>query len=192
MNLSYIRKLVDGKVSYDLAEPFKRAFIDCPVCGGTMLVDRKTWIAECLQCDHIEGDVPSMVTNRLNISRGEACISFGIFEQTQKYSPADEKFSFAKIKSYADQVPCTMKAIQEMQHGLLRSPFLLEALDKLHHVKVEAVQNDLVGMYVCNDVGFFIFPKIHMFSYLDSIAIVSMQKPGRTFYKKGGCNNHKR
>lgn len=74
--MMYIRFLSEGNVGHDLANPFETAYLICPECGASMILDRKTWTTECLGCLAVEMDIPAMFVNRMKGGRDVACISF--------------------------------------------------------------------------------------------------------------------
>lgn len=194
--MMYIRYLCQGDVGHDLANPFKTAYLTCPECGSSMILDRRKWTTVCLRCSFSELDIPSMLVNRSNVSREAACISFELCVSTVRNSDPSRIFIGAegvyvsedRSRQAAGGIKCTMKEVRRAHKDLINRPLLVEALCLLHDVSMNDIINKLIGARLDREVGFFLFPKIRLKSFVEEIEIISMLEPSVRHLKARGCN----
>ena len=173
----YIRKLLEGKVNYDLTNPLKNAFIVCPQCGDVMLLDREAWSTKCFNCSYVEWDIPGMVVGRTNLTREAACVSYGIFLESGAYS-LNSNISFAKIKTIASELRGSMAELKKNHLKLMKNEFLFEAFMIHSSMSKVEVEGSNAGISVDGDCGVFLVPEVEMLSLITSMEIISMHDPG--------------
>lgn len=195
--MMYVRFLSEGNVGHDLANPFETAYLICPECKSSMILDRKTWTTECLGCSMVELDIPAMFVNRTGVSRDVACISFELcvpsvinrFRAKPSKVFIRENYHPEGSKEIAGEIKCTMKRVKICHDFLMRRPLFVEALLIRYGITVNDIVDGLIGAYVDKGIGFFLFPKIRLRTLVEEIDIISMLNPSISYVRVRGCND---